>query len=222
MSNPWPGRLKRYALNGVLPGTAIGAGLCLRMVHEARDATYTDWFGGGALGGMMILFFWPLFAVIGVALAWSNGLPGNKAERVSIQMVCYVLVFGLVLSGGLLGFRQSDVVRAKVWTEFTHAAKPLVEAIARHQEDTGTLPGKVEDLVPRWLDRVPRPPGGRPIELIQKPDDEFGQPWRIRIDAGKTPGSFGDWFVFHPTGDYPQSGYGGLLVRMGDWGYYCE
>lgn len=222
MSNPWPRRLKFCALYGVLPGAAIGAGMCLRMVHEAHDAAYTDWFGGGLVGGMMVLFVWPLLAVIGVALAISNRLPGKKAEAVSLQWVCCIVVFGLVVSGGVSGLRQARIVRTKVWTEFAAAAKPLVEAIARHQEETGTFPDKVQDLVPRWLDRVPRPPGGRPIELIQKPDDEFGQPWRIRIDAGKTPGSFGDWFVFHPTGDYPQSGYGGLLVRMGDWGYYYE
>lgn len=222
MSNPWPRRLKFCALYGVLPGAAIGAGLCLRMVHEARDAAYTDWFGGGLVGGMMILFFWPLIAATVVAGAVGFRTLGRDPEGVSLHLVCCVLIFGLVLSGGVLGLWQAKVVRVKVWTEFADAAQPLVEAIAQHQKETGTLPDKVQDLVPQWLDRVPRPPGGRPIELTQKPDDEYGQPWRIQIDAGKTPGSFGDSFVFHPTGDYPRSGYGGLLVKMGDWGYYYE
>lgn len=222
MSNPWPKRLKRYALYGVLPGTAIGAGLCLRMVHEARDAAYTDWFGGGAFGGFLIVFFWPILTATVVGLAVGFRTLGRDPEGVSLHLVCFALVFGLVLSGGVLGLRQARIVRTKVWTEFALAAKPLVEAIARHQEETGTVPEKVEDLVPRWLDRVPRPPGGRTINLIQVIDDEYGQPWRIQIDAGKTPGSFGDSFVFHPKGDYPKKGYGGVFVRTGEWGYYYE
>jgi hypothetical protein len=41
MSNPWPRRLKFCALFGVLPGAAIGAGLCLRMVDEASLSVRT-------------------------------------------------------------------------------------------------------------------------------------------------------------------------------------
>jgi hypothetical protein len=33
---------------------------------------------------------------------------------------------------------------------------------------------------------------------------------------------FGNRFVYHPNGEYPRYGYGGVLVRFRDWGYYVE
>ena len=46
----------------------------------------------------------------------------------------------------------------------------------------------------------------------------------VRVNREYAPNrwSFGDTFAYHPGGRYPREAYGGILERVGRWGYYHE
>jgi hypothetical protein len=111
----------------------------------------------------------------------------------------------------LLGFRLAS-----------DRAAPLVEAIHEHARRVGYPPESLDQLVPEYLPSVP----GRlpPIELVSgdKAREYYqGNPWVLT--AIVSTGSVNwDKFLYFPLQNYPSTGYGGWLERIGDWAYVHE
>jgi len=123
------------------------------------------------------------------------------------------------------------------------SARPVIEAIRRYERERRAPPPTLDALVPDFLDALPLPggpaaggweywadvPGGRV---------EGGRWHRVRLESSaggwalgiavrkdfvpRFPYNLGDYFIYHPSGSYPRSAYGGVLERVGDWGYYHE
>ncbi|MEQ1634906.1 MAG: hypothetical protein ABL997_21175 [Planctomycetota bacterium] len=89
-------------------------------------------------------------------------------------------------------------------------------AIERCDGDNGRAPSRLEDLVPRWMERLPtRLP---PLELVE---GERGNSWRL---SALVPIGLLNWdrFVYMPNQDYPEHDTGGVYQRLGRWPYYHE
>ena len=82
--------------------------------------------------------------------------------------------------------------------------------------------------MPRYLKSLP-PPG--PVAdgnwNYATSGGRVPEKWRLWVEVRDeySPNvlmGFGDAFVFHPSGKYLRSDYGGILSRVGAWGYYVE
>ena len=111
------------------------------------------------------------------------------------------------------------------------SAKPVIAAIRAYEVDHKKPPKVLEDLVPKYLRTLPQPQG--PAEgnwQFWSSENESrgvpeGQDWALAIKVKGTKGflQFGDYFAFHPNGEYEETYYGGVLLRRVEgWGYYRE
>jgi hypothetical protein len=108
-------------------------------------------------------------------------------------------------------------------------ARPIVRAIDAYTRQNGKPPARLEALQPRHLKFVPSPgPMARNrIWFYEVGKRREAGDWALGVDVAReyTPQgwtSFGDVFVYHPSGRYRREDYGGVLERIRDWGYYHE
>ena len=96
-------------------------------------------------------------------------------------------------------------------------AAPLITAIERHVAETGHAPSSLESLVPRWLPELPqRLP---PLEITVPGYED--NTWMLRASVPSGFINF-DEFVYLPSQNYPEQGWGGSLQRLGRWVYLHE
>lgn len=78
-------------------------------------------------------------------------------------------------------------------------------------------------MVPEFLERIPKTGMGTyPDYKYWTGSDSFdGNPWALIVSAPSGPLNF-DQFMYFPLTNYPATGYGGWLERVGDWAYVHE
>jgi hypothetical protein len=167
-----------------------------------------------------------------------------------ICAACLGLIFFLFMFIGVnslqhwVAFRQPQVKREwaterRAELEFTmRQARPIIKAIKSYVADQKTAPKSLQALMPKYLKLLPKPGSASHGSWHLGPyDQEYGSDPRSTLSGGwslgiamrqdfcpKHPGlmSFGDYFVYHPSGQYPKYGYRGVMERIGDWAYYHE
>ena len=118
------------------------------------------------------------------------------------------------------------------------SAQPIILAIKMYEIENGKPPEALNDLVPLYLSSVPRPAGPSSGDwqywLHDKPalkwrktyKDPLAGPWALGIAVRKHfrrwPLDYGDYFVYHPSGQYSKRAYGGSVEVICGWGYYNE
>jgi hypothetical protein len=114
------------------------------------------------------------------------------------------------------------------------SASPIITAIQKYESENHEPPRDLSELTPRYLARLPAAgPLARDGWIYPRSKDEpslGGWALAIRVRHGfcrRHFFDFGDWFVYHPFGNYPREAYGGVLEQVkgrgnGDWGYYHE
>lgn len=136
-----------------------------------------------------------------------------------------VLVTGF---GFLLQHKERKLALRQAGIRETMArAEPLVAAIRAYEKREGKPPESLTAL------RLTVPPAGAMAE--QRLDTVQGWDYRTTSHASEhwallvwvrrdhTPNmGFGDCFAYHSDGSYPKHAYGGVLERVGAWGYYWE
>lgn len=158
-------------------------------------------------------------------------------------LLCLLLVLNVLLVAVPPLWRWDRQRRAAVWQQrlvelaYTQRrAAPVIAAIRAHEREHGRPPADLADLVPRYLRAIPEVgPVGRGTWTYSADPSCWGigrlgagrSRWllqvRVRADFDpRNPFSLGDTFVYLPAGDYPREGFGGILDRVGDWGYYQE
>jgi hypothetical protein len=102
------------------------------------------------------------------------------------------------------------------------SGQPIVTAIEKFVEENGRPPLRVDDLVPRWLERLPARLPPLRIEAASSARDRlFGNPW---ILIASTPIGMLNWdeFCYFPLQNYPQRDSSGTYQRLGRWAYLHE
>ena len=160
---------------------------------------------------------------------------GQRRTR-GLQLLALTLLVaaGVPAAARLLEARNSALWASRLGELNVTArqAQPVIAGIQAYTQATGQPPRSVDELVPRFLPALPDPGpasqhGWEYWRDGPRPWGARGQPWvlgiRVRKDfCPRCPLGFGDYFVYHPGGVYPRSGYGGILEPVGRWGYYHE
>jgi hypothetical protein len=105
-------------------------------------------------------------------------------------------------------------------------SKPLIAAVSAYEKEYGHPPDSLGQLVPRFIPEIPKTgiSGCPEYELVtgEKASSYYmGNPWVLRIRPPQVGIGFDDFFYF-PLQNYPKTGYGGWLERIGDWAYVHE
>jgi hypothetical protein len=126
-------------------------------------------------------------------------------------------------------------------------AAPIIAAIRKYEKDHGRPPEKLQELVPLYLPALPPTSNvARSINweyILANSQNGNGYKgshssnWclgiRVREDFcsrcygfvdSLTHSSVGyeDWFMYYSSRIYPQAAHGGVLEKVGDWGYYHQ
>ena len=153
----------------------------------------------------------------------------------------------IILAAITLGLSSWQRRRLLIWDErkselltFTRNAEPLIGALENYHKEHGSYPDRLEQLVPQYIAQLPVPSpelcrGSRTrgeswIYQVEPKNGEcraLDLPYDLAFDVRlgfcrKCMVSFGDVFAYHPTGRYLREAHGGVLERIGKWGYYHE
>ncbi|MFD2157373.1 hypothetical protein ACFSW8_00505 [Rubritalea tangerina] len=139
--------------------------------------------------------------------------------------VAWLLLSVCFLAASLVGFVVGNNVRKMAFEGLAERSMVLVEAVHSYEETKGYPPESLVDLVPEYIDAVPS------TGMMAYPEYRYsvgedakyfsGNPWVLRVPAPSGGINF-DEFLYFPLQNYPASGYGGQLVKVGKWAYSRE
>ena len=200
---PWPRRLLRRS--------AVPAVLCAAML--AWQCLPLTGLGGWSTRGIELFALLPMAGLVllfaALPLLVFRGARAQALAAVESGLLLLVLFLPCLWLGGAARMLAFELAGER--------AAPLIDAIERHVNETGRVPLRLQDLVPRWLDRLP----ARLPPLKIEAGTEFGNPW---ILAASVPCGVFNWdqFFYFPNQDYPERGFGGSWQRLGRWAYLHE
>lgn len=168
------------------------------------------------------LLIFPAFGALAYLLASPVLLIPRSFRRQRLRHcgLCLVLVVSTIA-----GFRFAGSIRNEAFHRLAQSSGSLVTAIKNYERSHGSPPPSLDSLVPEFLDAVPG------TGMAAYPDYQYiagdkarrheQNPWILIVPAPSGGINF-DEFLYFPLQNYPQSGYGGWLQRMGDWAYVHE
>ena len=135
-----------------------------------------------------------------------------------------ILVYGLIcilITIAMHGL--PDKVRMQGFQRLAVRSQPLVTAIEEFAGHEGRLPTTLQELIPRYLTKIPDT--GMPAFPEYRYSTETsrwdGNPWVLYVDCTAGGINF-DMFLYFPKQNYPQEGYGGWLEKIENWAYVHE
>jgi hypothetical protein len=177
----------------------------------------TGW-GGWAIPGSELFVLVPLtaigFAIVALPLVLISRVrrPAIYILVVSVAMVI-LFVVAVVISSHLrtLGFYFAS-----------QRAEPLIAGVEHYIRDHGRPPNHLNELVPRYLPKRPeRIPDLEIIVGATAREQYGGNEWAL--SALVSTGMINwDLFIYYPNQQYPESGHGGGIERIGRWAYVHE
>jgi hypothetical protein len=116
-----------------------------------------------------------------------------------------------------------------VWRDavirFERRSEPLVQAVHAYGAKHGRPPAALEDLVPAYLKEVPSTGIGIRSTYKYVAGEQAsaygGNPWVLMVSPPCPPLGF-DLLLYFPLRNYPRTGYGGWLERIGSCAYVHE
>ena len=157
----------------------------------------------------------PIAAILALAYATQRGC----ATGCALGVVSAFLFVGAFLGGDMI----ADTVRMRAFGSLAERSRPLIAAIDAYQQDHETPPGRLCELVPKYLPDVPATglevyPSYGYVVGDKASRGHGGNPWALVV---KTPKGWGvdDQFVYYPLGNYPEGYYDYVVERVGDWAY---
>jgi hypothetical protein len=169
---------------------------------------------------LMLVFVIPALAAVPIILVALVGLAFPRMRRYSAVLalcsVAYLVAF-------ICSVRLGENVRMSAFQRLAERSKPLVAAVRAFEQKHGRPPESLQALVPEFLPSVPSTGlGAYPGYRYSTPASDYdGNPWVITIFTPSGGINF-DQFMYFPLTNYPKTGYGGWLERVGDWAYVHE
>lgn len=122
------------------------------------------------------------------------------------------------------GYRVSlgDHIRKRGFSKVSVRLKPLIAAIDQYTIDSGAPPKTLENLVPKYINRLPdigigAYPEYKYYTQRNDPDGFHGNQWMIIIDAHFFPFDFDD-LRYYPKKNYDEIEHA-IITLMGDWAF---
>lgn len=165
------------------------------------------------------LLLLPVLAAL-VALPVALLVSGVRRHRAAALDVAATSV-GLIV-GGMGGAMAGQALRMHAFELAAQRAAPLVAAVKAYERDHAEPPRALDALVPAHLPGLPDKLPPMKIVTDAAVMARLGNNrWALvsRVSSG-----FVNWdlFLYLPSQDYPEAGYGGRLQRVGDWAYVHE
>ncbi len=172
--------------------------------------------------------------------------PGSRMRRglTLRQLVRWAVGSFLICAIGIYALRARAEWAQALWRErlslistTMFSARPIIAAIRQYEVERGVAPADLRDLIPDYLAYLPHPGliasdrgSGDGWHYRRGPGDGIADRWVLGVNVGSEFDPrpllnwirFDDMLIYHPTGQYPESAYGGTLERIRDWGYYHE
>lgn len=176
--------------------------------------------GTEAVLWLMLIFVFPALAAVPAVLVALVGLAFRRVRRCSAILglcsVAYLVAF-------VFSVRLGESVRMSAFHRLAERSTPLVAAIHAFEQKHGRPPESLQALVPEFIPSVPSTGmGAYPEYRYSTPaTNHDGNPWVITVFTPSGGINF-DQFMYFPLTNYPKTGYGGWLERVGDWAYVHE
>lgn len=154
------------------------------------------------------------------------------------------IVVAVAVAGLLSWYLKWQGENERAWEErrgelakVVESAQPIIGALESYRAERGRYPRQLDRLVPAHLAYLPKPPAFavRGWEYSVEPACEnngcSADELRYDLWISLSPEfclvckgwlRFYDAFVYHPNDVYPKEAHGGVLERVGGWGYYHE
>lgn len=147
-------------------------------------------------------------------------------QRTRQRALHYLLPAILLIPSCVIGIWIGDQVRMSRMHAFAQRSSGLVAAIDQYTRNHGIPPASLESLLPDYLPSIPS------TGMMAYPRYEYhvgpdaseelnGNPWALTVFTPSGGINF-DSMLYLPQGNYPETGYGGYLERIGDWAYVHE
>lgn len=175
-------------------------------------------FGAWNTVGIELLFIPLVLAAIAIPILLLIAVFNRpRREALILAQACA----GAIL-GGVVGNIAGAQLRMRGFELAARRAEPLVAAVSAYQHRHGRPPATIAALIPEYLPSLP--PGLPPMELRtgERAQREFGgNDWALVAKVSRGMSNW-DLFLYLPNQNYPPTGYGGTLERLGDWVYVHE
>jgi hypothetical protein len=158
-----------------------------------------------------------LLATLGALVVCPVGLFFRRHRANAMSWLLCAGVFTAAFIGGLewrFNICQTNLLRV------TERGQPLVDAITAYRAEHGRPPAKLDELVPKYLDRIPETGIGKWPEFgywVGEPDRHFGNEWVLVVTPPNLVMGF-DSFYYFPRQNYGEYGFG----PIGNWGYFRD
>jgi hypothetical protein len=145
----------------------------------------------------------------------------------SFRSIAILILLGSAFHSalGIASFALSIRVRDHAFESLAVRSQPLVGAIHAYRSKYGRAPANRDQLVPEFLaewpdTRMAAYPEYRYI-LVSDATMYEGNEWILEV---RTSNGVMNWdsFLYFPAQNYPRSGYGGVMERVGEWAYVHE
>ncbi len=188
-----------------------------------------QWYTVSPFGyfGVAVLFFgvfamFPLMVALPVAPVALMLLPFRTVRRTALIAAVYALT---CIAVGIPSIKFHWPIRRAAFVQLAERSQPLVAAIHRFESERGRPPQALDELVPQYLEMIPGtgmpayPDYEYAVDTAAQPSDP--ERWILQV-ATPSRGINFDCFIYLPSQQYPENGYGGWLERIGEWAYVHE
>ena len=122
----------------------------------------------------------------------------------------------------LFAARTAMRYRTSAFQALAIRTQPAIDAIEEYRHENGRYPNCLKDLVPQYLERMPRTDmAGYPHFQYQQRESDEKVPaldfYELKVYCSV--GINFDVFVYWPDDNYPEYMYGGYVQRIERWAY---
>ncbi len=192
-------------------------------------ALFAQWYAVSPQGSDKFIYIsvfsvFPLLLAILLIVISPIGLIFKKTRNISKPLLFSNLIYILL---AILLMMAGSSLRKQAFHDLAKDSQPLIVAIKKYEVDNKNPPSSLNKLIPKYISSIPLTGMGAYPEykyfvVTEKYKAAWHEnPWVLYVD---TPSGFLNWdqFLYFPRGNYPKTGYSGVLVRYGDWAYLHE
>jgi hypothetical protein len=190
---------------------------------------FSLWISTNSRGTMLFMVVSQLIygVALTIALLSTPLLVGGlffRRRRIASTSILLATILMIFCIG--VGSATGRKLRMAAWRSFAERSQLLIDAIEMYEREHLVPPATLNDLVPEYVVSVPS------TGLNAYPHFEYqtgadtkrlyiNNPWILSVFTPSSIINF-DMMLYFPNQNYPETGYGGRLERIGRWAYVHE
>lgn len=177
-------------------------------------------YGDESVLSFALLLVFPAVLSVPTFLAALAGLFFHRTRRFAATAALCSFAYGVAF---VVSIHIGEGIRMSAFGRLAERSKPLIAAIRSYEHNYGQPPESLSALVPEFIPIEPSTGMGAypKYRYSTAPTNFHGNPWVLTVFTPSGGINF-DQFMYFPLTNYPKTGYGGWLERVGDWAYVHE